>query len=53
MYISHDPEEQRSIFLKAGLSRDADREARKKGEELKRWVFPLGFIKWKPQVHFI
>ncbi|KAF8070429.1 organic solute transporter Ostalpha-domain-containing protein, partial [Lyophyllum atratum] len=49
MYLSHDPEEQKSIFLKAGLSREADREARKKGEELKGWVFPLGFIKWKPQ----
>ncbi|KAF5386263.1 hypothetical protein D9615_002306 [Tricholomella constricta] len=49
MYLSHDSEEQRSIFLKVGLSREADREARKKGAELKKWVFPLGFIKWKPQ----
>ncbi|GLB37386.1 putative organic solute transporter Ostalpha [Lyophyllum shimeji] len=47
MYLSHDPEEQKSIFLKAGLSREADRQARKTGE-VKKWVFPLGFIKWKP-----
>lgn len=48
MYLSHDIAEQKSIFLRAGLSREADREARKKGEGLKKWVFPLGFIKWKP-----
>lgn len=50
MYISPDPEEQRAIFLKFGLSHNADREARSKGEEVKKWVFPLGFIKSKPQV---
>ncbi|KAG6920013.1 hypothetical protein DXG01_010081 [Tephrocybe rancida] len=49
MYVSHDPEEQKAVFLKVGLSREADREARKKGEKVKRWVFPLGPIKWKPQ----
>ncbi|RDB24739.1 hypothetical protein Hypma_007940 [Hypsizygus marmoreus] len=49
MYLSSDPEEQKMIFLKAGLSREADREAKRKGETLQKWVFPLGFIKWKPQ----
>ncbi|KAG5646231.1 hypothetical protein DXG03_004058 [Asterophora parasitica] len=49
-YLSHDPEEQRAIFLKAGLSRQVDQTARKNGEEVKKWVFPLGFIKSKPKV---
>ncbi|KAF8891733.1 organic solute transporter Ostalpha-domain-containing protein [Infundibulicybe gibba] len=49
MYLSHDPEEQRAIFLKAGLSREADRIARQKGDEVEKWVFPMGFVKWKPQ----
>jgi hypothetical protein len=51
MYLSPDPEEQKAIFMKFGLSRSADNEARKKGEEPKKWVFPLGFIKSKPEVH--
>ena len=48
LYLSPDPDEQRMIFSKVGLSREADREARRKDEEPKKWVFPLGFIKWKP-----
>lgn len=48
MYLSHDSEEQRSIFMKYGLSRENDTERLKRGEKLQRWVFPLGFIKWKP-----
>ncbi|KAF5351717.1 hypothetical protein D9756_007521 [Leucocoprinus leucothites] len=48
MYLSHDPEEQRLIFLKHGLSRQNDAERIKKREPVQRWVFPLGFIKWKP-----
>ncbi|KAJ3808322.1 organic solute transporter Ostalpha-domain-containing protein [Lentinula aff. lateritia] len=47
-YLSHDPDEQRSIFIKNGLSREYDREALRKGESPSKWVFPLGFVKWKP-----
>jgi len=50
MYLDHDPAKQRSIFLKAGLSREADRTALKSKLVQKRWMFPLGFVKWKPQV---
>ncbi|KAG6831760.1 hypothetical protein H0H92_007912 [Tricholoma furcatifolium] len=55
MYISHDPEEQKALFLTVGLSREADLEARKKGEKPRRWIFPLGFLRWKPQdgLHFL
>ncbi|KAI0072425.1 DUF300-domain-containing protein [Panus rudis PR-1116 ss-1] len=48
LYLSPDPVEQQEIFRKSGLSRENDKEARKKGQKLHRWVFPLGFIKWKP-----
>ncbi|KAG9220647.1 hypothetical protein CCMSSC00406_0003746 [Pleurotus cornucopiae] len=48
MYLSPNTEEQKAIFRKAGLSRENDREALRKGQEPKKWVFPLGFIKWKP-----
>ncbi|KAJ4483599.1 organic solute transporter Ostalpha-domain-containing protein [Lentinula aciculospora] len=47
-YLSHDPDEQRTIFLKNGLSRVHDREALRKGEAPSRWIFPLGFVNWKP-----
>ncbi len=50
MYLSPNTEEQKAIFRKAGLSRENDREALRKGQEPKKWVFPLGFIKWKPAV---
>ncbi len=50
MYLSHDPEEQRIIFAKHGLSRQADDEAGARGEPVKKWFFPLQFVKWKPQV---
>ncbi|KAJ8088608.1 hypothetical protein PM082_013851 [Marasmius tenuissimus] len=36
------------IFRKVGLSREADAIARRKGEEVRKWVFPLGFVKSKP-----
>ncbi|KAM6501988.1 Organic solute transporter Ostalpha domain containing protein [Amanita muscaria] len=49
MYLSHEPEEQQRIFAKHGLSCHADREARARGEPVKKWVFPLGFVRWKPQ----
>ncbi|KAG7090729.1 hypothetical protein E1B28_009820 [Marasmius oreades] len=48
IYMNPDPEEQRMIFRKVGLSQVADNETLRKGEEIKKWVFPLGFIKWKP-----
>lgn len=51
-YLSHDPDEQRAIFLKNGLSRESDREALRKGETPSKWMFPLGFVKWKPRVRF-
>ncbi|KAJ6602161.1 organic solute transporter Ostalpha-domain-containing protein [Mycena sp. CBHHK59/15] len=47
-YLSPNQEDQKAIFLKVGLSRAADAEALAKGEEPKKWVFPLGFIKAKP-----
>ncbi|KAJ7287291.1 DUF300-domain-containing protein [Mycena rebaudengoi] len=48
IYLSPNPEDQKAIFLKVGLSRAADAAAVAKGEEIKKWVFPLGFIKSKP-----
>jgi hypothetical protein len=50
MYLSPNPDEQKAIFIKKGVSRQADREARKKGRIPSRWIFPLGFIKKKPEV---
>jgi len=48
MYLSHDVEEQKAIFRKNGISRENDREARKKGTKVQKWMLPLGFIKSKP-----
>lgn len=50
VYLSPDPEEQKRIFLKAGLSKANDQVNRQRGEKLQRWVWPLGFIKKKPKV---
>ncbi|CAK5281816.1 unnamed protein product, partial [Mycena citricolor] len=47
-YLSPNIEDQQAIFLKVGLSRAADAAAIARGEEVKKWVFPLGFIKAKP-----
>ncbi|KAJ7594634.1 organic solute transporter Ostalpha-domain-containing protein [Mycena floridula] len=47
-YLASDPVEQKLIFRKNGMSREQDREARRKGEKPPKWVFPLGFVKWKP-----
>ncbi|KIK61210.1 hypothetical protein GYMLUDRAFT_43292 [Collybiopsis luxurians FD-317 M1] len=47
-YLSHDIDEQKAIFMKNGLSREYDREALRKGETPSKWMFPLGFVKWKP-----
>ncbi|CAL1711248.1 unnamed protein product [Somion occarium] len=48
-YLSPDPAEQKEIFRKEGLSRENDREARRKGQKPRKWVLPLGFVRWKPQ----
>ncbi|KAF9075629.1 organic solute transporter Ostalpha-domain-containing protein [Rhodocollybia butyracea] len=37
------------FFLKNGLSRANDQEALRNHEMPKNWVFPLGFVKWKPK----
>ncbi|THH30857.1 hypothetical protein EUX98_g3318 [Antrodiella citrinella] len=47
-YLSPDVEEQKAIFRKNGLSRENDREARRKGVKVQKWIFPLSFIKSKP-----
>jgi hypothetical protein len=49
-YLSDHPEEQKRIFLKKGLSREADHIATQRGVPVEKWCFPLGFIKWKPSV---
>ncbi|KAI0249237.1 organic solute transporter Ostalpha-domain-containing protein [Lactifluus subvellereus] len=48
-YLSPDPEVQKAIFRKRGLSREADAELRRRGLPRKKWVFPLGLVRWKPQ----
>ena len=50
MYLSPDPEAQKAIFRKHGLSREADADRKRRGLPRKKWVFPLGFVRWKPQV---
>ncbi|KAJ7502904.1 organic solute transporter Ostalpha-domain-containing protein [Mycena galericulata] len=47
-YLSPNPDDQKAIFLKVGLSRAADAAALADGEEPKKWMLPLGFIKAKP-----
>ncbi|KAI0312894.1 organic solute transporter Ostalpha-domain-containing protein, partial [Amylostereum chailletii] len=47
-YLSPDPEEQKAILRKEGLSRQNDVERLRRGEQPKKWFFPLGFVKWKP-----
>jgi len=49
-YLSPDPEVQKAIFRKRGLSKEADAECRRRGQPRRKWVFPLGFVRWKPQV---
>ncbi|KAH9073080.1 organic solute transporter Ostalpha-domain-containing protein [Lactarius deliciosus] len=48
-YLSPDPEVQKAVFLKRGLSKEADAELRRRRQPRKKWVFPLGFVRWKPQ----
>ncbi|KAK7057504.1 organic solute transporter Ostalpha-domain-containing protein [Favolaschia claudopus] len=47
-YLSPNPDDQKAIFHKVGLSRAADAEAIANGKEPRKWMFPLGFIKAKP-----
>ncbi|EIN06704.1 DUF300-domain-containing protein [Punctularia strigosozonata HHB-11173 SS5] len=49
MYLSPDPDEQKDIFRKEGLSRQYDATAHRLGKPPRKWMFPLGFVKWKPQ----
>ncbi|ESK98170.1 duf300 domain-containing protein [Moniliophthora roreri MCA 2997] len=48
IYLSPHPDEQRALFQKIGLSKEADNEALRNGEEPQKWIFPMGFVKWKP-----
>ncbi|KAH8996304.1 organic solute transporter Ostalpha-domain-containing protein [Lactarius akahatsu] len=48
-YLSPDPEVQKAVLLKRGLSKEADAELRRRRQPRKKWVFPLGFVRWKPQ----
>ena len=52
-YLSPDPEVQKAIFRKRGLSKEADSECRRRGQPRRKWVFPLGSVRWKPQVRRI
>ena len=36
--------------MKVGLSRENDREAIRRGQDVKKWVLPLGFVHTKPEV---
>ncbi|KLO10338.1 DUF300-domain-containing protein, partial [Schizopora paradoxa] len=49
LYTSPDPDGQRAIYRKVGLSKENDQEARMRGEPPKKWVLPLGFLRSKPK----
>ncbi|KAI0757410.1 organic solute transporter Ostalpha-domain-containing protein [Daedaleopsis nitida] len=49
LYLSPDPNEQKEIFRKNGLSRENDTQRRARGEPLQKWMFPLGSVQWKPE----
>ena len=49
-YLSPNPEEQKEVFRLYGLSRENDRQRRRRGQKPQRWVFPLGFVKSRPAV---
>ncbi|CDO73322.1 hypothetical protein BN946_scf185008.g84 [Trametes cinnabarina] len=38
-----------SYFWWNGLSRERDRRLLKRGEHAQKWMFPLGFVRWKPE----
>ncbi|KAI0053265.1 DUF300-domain-containing protein [Auriscalpium vulgare] len=48
-YLSPNPDEQKAIFRREGLSRENDQARERRGLPPKKWVFPLSFVKWKPQ----
>ncbi|KAL1745619.1 organic solute transporter Ostalpha-domain-containing protein [Schizophyllum fasciatum] len=48
LYLSPDYQTQQMIFAKEGLSHEADQQAIRSGTNVKKWVLPLGFVKWKP-----
>jgi hypothetical protein len=50
LYVSPDPEEQKQVFVKVGISRDHDLRRQRKGLPPKKWLLPLGFVKNKPAV---
>ena len=50
LYLSPDPDGQKDLMRKEGLSRENDEEARRLGKPVKKWALPLGSMKWKPSV---
>jgi hypothetical protein len=49
-FLSPNPEEQKEVFRLHGISRENDRQRKRKGQKPQKWVFPLGFIKSRPAV---
>ncbi|KAI0629660.1 organic solute transporter Ostalpha-domain-containing protein [Trametes polyzona] len=49
LYVSPDPNVQKEIFRKNGLSREHDRRRRRRGEPPQKWMLPLGFVRWRPE----
>ncbi|KAH9485156.1 Transmembrane protein 184-like protein [Psilocybe cubensis] len=49
MYVDHDVEEQKRVFIRRGMSLEADAVAQRNGKHISKWVFPLGFVRWKPK----
>jgi hypothetical protein len=50
LYIDPEPEGQKDIMRKEGLSWENDEEARRQGKSVKKWALPFGSIKRKPAV---
>ncbi|GBE80946.1 predicted protein [Sparassis crispa] len=48
-YLSPHVPEQKEIFRRVGLSCQNDREACRRGTKPRKWVFPLSFVRWKPE----
>ncbi|KAI5899741.1 DUF300-domain-containing protein [Schizophyllum commune H4-8] len=48
LYLSPDYQTQQMIFAKEGLSYEQERQAIRSGTTVKKWVLPLGWVKWKP-----
>ncbi|KAI0090503.1 organic solute transporter Ostalpha-domain-containing protein [Irpex rosettiformis] len=49
LYISPDPEQQKDVFRKHGLSHFNDRLRLANGEPPRNWMFPFGRLKARPQ----